>query len=76
MNYLLKRLKQEYPFLRASDSTSFLIVNHNLAQTFKMLFKHRVGYPRFKSRRAIRQAYTEWMMNQYQELSKIQKENK
>ena len=58
MNYLLKRLKQEYPFLRASDSTSFLVVNHNLAQTFKMLFKHRGGYPRFKSRRAIRQAYT------------------
>ena len=76
MNYLLKRLKQEYPFLRASDSTSFLVVNHNLAQAFKMLFKHRGGYPRFKSRRAIRQAYTEWMMNQYQELSKIQKENK
>ncbi|WP_367333552.1 RNA-guided endonuclease TnpB family protein [Limosilactobacillus sp.] len=58
MNYLLKRLKQEYPFLRASDSTSFLVVNHNLAQAFKMLFKHRGGYPRFKSRRAIRQAYT------------------
>jgi putative transposase len=58
MNYLLKRLKQEYPFLRASDSTNFLVVNHNLAQAFKMLFKHRGGYPRFKSRRAIRQAYT------------------
>ncbi|HJA27088.1 MAG TPA: transposase [Candidatus Limosilactobacillus intestinigallinarum] len=58
MNYLLKRLKQEYPFLRVSDSTSFLMVNHNLAQAFKMLFKHQGGYPRFKSRRAIRQAYT------------------
>jgi putative transposase len=58
MNYLLKRLKQEYPFLRASDSTSFLVVNHNLAQAFKKLFKHRGGCPRFKSRRAIRQAYT------------------
>ena len=58
MNYLLKRLKQEYPFLRVSDSTSFLMVNHNLAQAFKMLFRHQGGYPRFKSRRAIRQAYT------------------
>ncbi len=58
MNYLLKRLKQEYPFLRVSDSTSFLVINHNLAQTFKMLFKHRGGYPRFKSCHAIRQAYT------------------
>ena len=58
MNYLLKRLKQEYPFLKASDATSFLVVNHNLAQSFKMLFRHQGGYPRFKSRRAIRQAYT------------------
>ena len=58
MNYLLKRLKQEYPFLKASDSTSFLVVNHNLAQAFKMLFAHRGGYPRFKSRHQIRQAYT------------------
>lgn len=58
MNYLLKRLKQEYPYLKASDSTSFLVVNHNLAQAFKMLFKHQGGYPRFKSRHAIRQAYT------------------
>lgn len=58
MNYLLKRLKQEYPYLKASDSTSFLVVNHNLAQAFKMLFKHQGGYPRFKSRHAIRQSYT------------------
>jgi putative transposase len=58
MNYLLKRLKQEYPFLKISDSTSFLVVNHNLAQAFKMLFKQRGGYPRFKSRRSTRQAYT------------------
>lgn len=58
MNYLLKRLKQEYPYLKASDATSFLVVNHNLAQSFKMLFKHRGGYPRFKSRHALRQSYT------------------
>ena len=58
MNYLLKPLKLEFPFLKQSDSTSFLVVNHNLAQAFKMLFKHQGGYPRFKSRRAIRQSYT------------------
>lgn len=58
MNYLLKRLKQEYPYLKDSDATSFLVVNHNLAQSFKMLFKHRGGYPRFKSRHAWRQFYT------------------
>ena len=58
MNYLLKQLKTEYPFLKESDSTSFLVVNHNLAQSFKMLFKHRGGYPRFKSRHLVKQAYT------------------
>lgn len=59
MNYLLKQLKTEYPFLKESDSTSFLVVNHNLAQSFKMLFKHRGGYPRFKSRHLVKQAYTD-----------------
>lgn len=58
MNYLLKQLKQEYPYLRESDSTSFLVVNHNLAQAFKMLFKHQGGYPRFKSRHTVKQSYT------------------
>ena len=58
MNYLLKRLKQEYPFLKTSDATSFLVVNHNLAQSFKMLFRHQGGSPQFKSRRSTKQAYT------------------
>ena len=58
MNYLLKRLKQEYPYLKESDATSFLVVNHNLALAFKRLFKHRGGYPRFKSRHTTKQSYT------------------
>ncbi|KGL67156.1 transposase [Limosilactobacillus mucosae] len=58
MDALLKQLKQEYPFLKDSDSTSLQIVNHNLDQAFKMLFKHRGGYPRFKSRRTAKQSYT------------------
>lgn len=58
MNYLLKQLKKEYPYLKESDSTSFLVVNHNLAQAFKTLFRHRGGYPRFKSRHTAKQAYT------------------
>ena len=53
MNNLLKQLKAEYPFLKESDSTSLQVVNHNLAQSFKMLFKHQGGYPRFKSRHVI-----------------------
>ena len=58
MDDLLKQLKQEYLFLKDSDSSSLQIVNHNLDQAFKMLFKHRGGYPRFKSRRTAKQAYT------------------
>ena len=58
MNYLLKRLKQEYPFLKESDSRSLLVSNHNLAQSFKMLFKHQGGHPKFKSRKSTKQSYT------------------
>lgn len=58
MDALLKQLKQEYSFLKDSDSSSLQIVNHNLDQAFKMLFKHRGGYPRFKNRRTAKQVYT------------------
>ncbi|MDD6432504.1 MAG: RNA-guided endonuclease TnpB family protein [Lactobacillaceae bacterium] len=58
MDTLLKVLKVEYPFLKVSDSTSLQVVNHQLNQAFQMLFKHRGGYPKFKSRKAAKQAYT------------------
>ena len=58
MNYLVKRLKQEYPFLKESDSSSLQVSNYYLNQSFKMLFKHQGGYPRFKSRKSTKQSYT------------------
>lgn len=58
MNYLVTQLKLEYSFLKDSDSSSLQVSNHNLAQSFKMLFKHQGGYPRFKSRHSTKQAYT------------------
>ena len=58
MDYLVKLLKVEYPFLKASDSSSLQVSNHYLDQAFKMLFKHKGGYPRFKSRRSAKQSYT------------------
>lgn len=58
MNYLLKQLKIEYPFLKESEARSLQISNHYLNQSFKMLFKHQGGYPRFKSRKATKQSYT------------------
>lgn len=58
MNYLLKPLKKEYPFLKGSDSSSLQVSNHNLDQASKMLFKHQGGYPKFKSRHFVKQSYT------------------
>ena len=58
MNYLLKPLKEEYPFLKESDATSLQVSNQNLDQAFKMLFKHQGGYPSFKSRHSAKQSYT------------------
>lgn len=58
MDALLKPLKQEYPFLKESDSTSLQVVNRNMDQVFKRLFKHQGGYPRFKSRKSVKQSYT------------------
>ena len=58
MNNLLSRLKQEYSFLKESDAGSLQVSNHNLAQAFKMLFKHQGGYPRFKSRHSDKLSYT------------------
>ena len=36
LNYLLKPLKQEYPFLRNSDSSSLQVVNEFLTQAFAL----------------------------------------
>lgn len=58
MNYLIKQLKVEYSFLKESDSSSLQVSNHNLAQAFKILFKHQGGYPRFKSKQSAKQSYT------------------
>lgn len=58
MNYLVKLLKKNYPFLKESDNSSLYISNHNLDQAFKMLFKHKGGYPKFKSRKSAKQSYT------------------
>ena len=61
LNYLLKPLKQEYPFLKASDSSSLQLVNEYLVQTWKNFFNDkigRIGKPRFHSRKYSRQSYT------------------
>ena len=58
MCYLLKPLKQEYPFLKDSDSSSLQIVISNLDQAFQRLFKHQGGHPKFHSRKYDKPSYT------------------
>lgn len=57
MNYLIKCLKQEYPFLKQAESTSLLHVSRDLHRAFQKLFKEHVGYPKFKSRKFPKQSY-------------------
>ena len=50
LNYLLKPLKKEYPFLRNSDSSSLQVVNEFLNQAWKNFFDDKtgkLGKPRF-----------------------------
>ena len=61
LNYLLKPLKQEYPFLRNSDSSSLQVVNEFLNQAWKKFFNDKagkVGKPRLHSRKCIKYSYT------------------
>lgn len=57
MNYLIKQLKAEYPFLKNAESTSLLHVSRDLNHGFQKLFKEQVGYPKFKSRKFPKQSY-------------------
>ena len=61
LNYLLKPLKKEYPFLKNSDSSSLQLVNEFLNQSWKNFFKDKtgtVGKPCFHSRRYSKPSYT------------------
>lgn len=61
LNYLLKPLKQEYPFLKNSDSSSLQVVNEFLTQAWKNFFSDKTGKagkPRFHSRKYLKYSYT------------------
>jgi len=57
MNYLIKCLKQEYPFLKKAESTSLQHVSRDLNSAFQKLFKEHAGHPKFKSRKFPKQSY-------------------
>lgn len=60
LNYLLKALKQEYQFLKVSDSSSLQVVNEYLTNAWLNFFKHpdKNSKPHFHSRKFARQSYT------------------
>lgn len=58
MNYLISRLKQEYPYLRFSDSSSLQVIAQNLHDAFVTFFKHIRKHPRFHSKNSTKQSYT------------------
>ena len=60
LNYLLKPLKKEYPFLKNSDSSSLQVVNEFLTQSWKNFFQDKtgqIGKPRFHSRKYLKKSY-------------------
>jgi len=57
LNNLLKQLKNEYPFLKNTESTSLQATNHDLVEAYKKFFKLHKGFPKFKSRKFPKQSY-------------------
>lgn len=58
MNYLLTRLKQEYPWLKKSESTALQSADEQLNSAFQKMFKEHTGHPKFKAKRAYRDSFT------------------
>lgn len=57
MNYMLKQMKVEFPFLKQAESTSLLYVSADLADAFDRFFKKQNGFPKFKSRKHPKNSY-------------------
>ena len=57
MNYLLKQLKKEHPWLAESLTQSLQQVCKDLSEAFKSLFEHKSSKPKYKSRKYPKQSY-------------------
>jgi transposase len=58
LNNLLPAFKNEYPFLKASDSSSFQIVTKNISDAWEAFFAGTRRKPRFHSKHSAKQSYT------------------
>ena len=57
MNYLIKVMKIEFPFLKQAESTSLLYTSADLADSYDRFFKKQNGFPKFRSRRRPKNSY-------------------
>lgn len=57
LNYLLKPLKEEYPWLKDAESHSLQQTCKDLVGAYKKFFKEHKGFPKFKSRKFPKQSY-------------------
>ena len=51
MNYLIKQLKREYPWLKDADSTALTGTTENLHDAYTRFFKGQTRFPKFKSKK-------------------------
>ena len=51
MNYLIKQLKREYPWLKDADSTALTGTPENLHDAYTRFFKGQTRFPKFKSKK-------------------------
>lgn len=58
LNIILPTLKEEYPFLKISNSQALQMSCESLYNSFKRFFKRVSGHPRFHSRKANKQSFT------------------
>ena len=57
LSYLLKPLKEEYPWLKDAESHSLQQTCKDLVEAYKRFFKLHNGFPKFKSSKFPKQSY-------------------
>lgn len=64
LNLLLPALKNEFPWLKEAESTNLQATNHDLIEVYRKFFREKRGFPRFKSKKFLKQSYQSKCVNQ------------
>ncbi|WP_028982649.1 RNA-guided endonuclease TnpB family protein [Sporolactobacillus terrae] len=57
LNLLLPALKNAFPWLKEAESTSLQATNHDLIEAYRKFFREKRGFPKFKSKKFLKQSY-------------------